>query len=140
MEIKKSACPYDCPDCCGLVVTVDKGKALKVEGDTEHPFTRGTLCPKMAHYERTVHSAKRLTTPLKRVGKKGDGKFEPISWDEAIAEIAARWQEIIARDGAEAILPYSYAGTMGTIQYSAGHALFYALGASSLDRTICAPA
>ena len=140
MEIKKSACPYDCPDCCGLVVTVDKGKALKVEGDTEHPFTRGTLCPKMAHYERTVHSAKRLTTPLKRVGKKGEGKFQPISWDEAIAEIAARWQEIIASDGAEAILPYSYAGTMGTIQYSAGHALFYALGASSLDRTICAPA
>jgi len=140
MEIKKSACPYDCPDCCGLLVTIDKGKALKVEGDREHPFTRGTLCPKMAHYERTVHSAKRLTTPLKRVGKKGEGKFQPISWDEAIAEIAAHWQKIIARDGAEAILPYSYAGTMGTIQYSAGHALFYALGASSLDRTICAPA
>jgi len=140
MEIKKSACPYDCPDCCGLLVTVDKGKALNVAGDKAHPFTRGTLCPKMAHYERTVHSSKRLTTPLKRVGKKGAGEFVPISWEEAIAEIADRWQKIIKNDGAEAILPYSYAGTMGTIQYSAGHALFYALGATSLDRTICAPA
>ena len=140
MEIKKSACPYDCPDCCGLLVTVDKGKALNVAGDKAHPFTRGTLCPKMAHYERTVHSSKRLTTPLKRVGKKGAGEFVPISWEDAIAEIADRWQKIIKNDGAEAILPYSYAGTMGTIQYSAGHALFYALGATSLDRTICAPA
>ncbi len=140
MEIKKTACPYDCPDCCGLVVTVDQGKAIKVEGDKAHPFTRGTLCPKMAHYERTVHTDKRLTTPLKRIGRKGEGKFVPISWEEAIEEIAQRWQVIIERDGAEAILPYSYAGTMGTIQYSAGHALFYALGASSLDRTICAPA
>ena len=140
MEIRKTACPYDCPDCCGLLVTVENGRAVKVAGDPEHPFTRGTLCPKMAHYERTVHSPRRLTTPLKRVGAKGEGKFVPVSWAEAIAMIAERWQEIIKREGAEAILPYSYAGTMGTIQYSAGHALFFALGASSLDRTICAPA
>jgi len=140
MEIKKTACPYDCPDCCGLLVTVSDGRVIKVEGDKDHPFTRGTLCPKMAHYERTVYAEKRLTTPLKRVGKKGEGKFIPISWAEAIDHIASQWQEIIAQYGAEAILPYSYAGTMGTIQYSAGHALFYALGASSLDRTICAPA
>lgn len=136
----RSACPYDCPDCCGLLVTVEEGKAVRVGGDPQHPFTRGTLCPKMAHYERTVHSPLRLTTPLKRIGAKGEGKFRPISWDEAIAEITANWQRTIAAYGAEAILPYSYAGTMGTIQYSAGHALFYALGASSLDRTICAPA
>jgi len=140
MEIKKTACPYDCPDCCGLLVTVENGRAVKVAGDPDHPFTRGTLCPKMAHYERTVHSPKRLTTPLKRVGKKGEGKFIPISWQEAIDTIASRWQEIIRQDGAEAILPYSYAGTMGTLQYSAGHALFFALGATSLERTICAPA
>ena len=140
MEIKKTACPYDCPDCCGLLVTVENGKAVKVAGDPAHPFTRGTLCPKMAHYERTVHSEKRLTRPLKRIGAKGEGKFIPISWQEAVDTIAARWQDIIATDGAEAILPYSYAGTMGTIQYSAGHAMFFALGATSLDRTICAPA
>lgn len=139
-EIKPSVCPYDCPDCCGLLITVEDGKAVCVAGDPEHAFTRGTLCPKMAHYERTVHSAKRIMTPLKRVGQKGEGRFSPIGWEEAIEEIARRWHGIIKEYGAEAILPYSYAGTMGTIGYSAGHALFYALGATSLDRTICAPA
>lgn len=139
-EIKPSVCPYDCPDCCGLLITVEDGKAVRVAGDPEHAFTRGTLCPKMAHYERTVHSAKRILTPLRRIGQKGEGRFIPIGWDEAIEEIAGRWQSIIRDYGAEAILPYSYAGTMGTIGYSAGHALFYALGATSLDRTICAPA
>lgn len=139
-EIKPSVCPYDCPDCCGLLITVEDGKAVCVAGDPEHAFTRGTLCPKMAHYERTVHSPKRILTPLRRVGQKGEGRFSPIGWDEAIEEIARRWHGIIKEYGAEAILPYSYAGTMGTIGYSAGHALFYALGATSLDRTICAPA
>ena len=139
-EIKPSVCPYDCPDCCGLLITVEDGKAVCVAGDPEHAFTRGTLCPKMAHYERTVHSPKRIMTPLRRIGQKSEGRFIPIGWDEAIEEIAGRWQSIIRDYGAEAILPYSYAGTMGTIGYSAGHALFYALGATSLDRTICAPA
>ncbi len=139
-EIKPSVCPYDCPDCCGLLVTVQDGRAVHIAGDPNHPFTRGTLCPKMAHYERTVHAKGRIMTPLKRIGKKGEGRFKPISWDAAIAEIAEHWQSIIDDFGAEAILPYSYAGTMGTIGYSAGHALFYALGATSLDRTICAPA
>lgn len=140
IEIKPSVCPYDCPDCCGLLIEVEDGRAVRIAGDPEHAFTRGTLCPKMAHYERTVHSEKRLMTPLRRVGRKGEGRFIPIRWDEAIAEIASHWHAIIADYGAEAILPYSYAGTMGTIGYSAGHALFYALGATSLDRTICAPA
>lgn len=139
-EIKPSVCPYDCPDCCGLLITVEDGRAVRVAGDPEHAFTRGTLCPKMAHYERTVHSAKRIMTPLRRIGQKGEGLFSPIGWEEAIEEIAGRWQSIIHDYGAEAILPYSYAGTMGTIGYSAGHALFYALDATSLDRTICAPA
>ena len=140
MDIVRSCCPHDCPDGCGFLVTRENGRAVRVAGDPEHPFTRGTLCPKMAHYERTVHSAKRILTPLRRVGQKGEGRFIPIGWDEAIEEIAGRWQSIIRDYGAEAILPYSYAGTMGTIGYSAGHALFYALGATSLDRTICAPA
>ncbi|HEY6009751.1 MAG TPA: molybdopterin-dependent oxidoreductase, partial [Geobacteraceae bacterium] len=115
-EIRRSVCPYDCPDTCGLLVTVAGGRAVQVGGDPEHPYTRGTLCPKMVHYEETVHSPRRLTTPLARSGPKGSGSFRPISWDEAIAAVARRWQETIERFGAEAILPYSYAGTMGLVQ------------------------
>ena len=136
----RSVCPYDCPDACGLLVDVEDGRVVSVKGDESHPFTRGTICPKMAHYERTVYSPRRLTTPLKRTGPKGSGKFEPISWDQALAEIAASWKKIIAEEGPEAILPYSYAGTMGIVQHDALHGLFYRLGASELDRTICAPA
>lgn len=140
MQVFRSACPYDCPDTCGLLIHVDEGKAVKVEGDPEHPFTRGTLCPKMNHYERTVHSPRRIETPLLRTGPKGSGEFTAISWDEAVAHIQQQWQEIIAQYGAEAILPYSYAGSMGQIQRNAGHPFFYSLGASQLERTICSPA
>ncbi|OGU15707.1 MAG: formate dehydrogenase [Geobacteraceae bacterium GWC2_53_11] len=136
----RSVCPYDCPDACGLLVAVENGRAVSVSGDPEHPVTRGLLCPKMKHYEQTVHSPRRLTSPLRRVGPKGVGTFEQISWDEAIAEICRRWQEIGAGYGAEAILPYSYAGTMGLVQRNAGHAFFHKLGASRLERTICSPA
>lgn len=139
-QIKRSVCPYDCPDTCGLLVEVFDGKAVKVNGDPEHPYTRGTLCPKMNHYERTVHSPFRLTKPLLRSGTKGSGNFQPISWKEAISRIAEGWANIIDQFGAESILPYSYAGTMGLIQRNAGHPFFYRLGASRLDRTICAPA
>ena len=139
-EIKRSVCPYDCPDSCGLLVEVAEGKAVRVSGDPEHPFTRGTLCPKMNHYEKTVHSPLRLTTPLARTGPKGSGQFQPLSWAEAVGRIAARWKEIIGKYGAEAILPYSYAGTMGLVQRNSGHPFFHRLGASRLDRTICAPA
>lgn len=136
-EIKRSVCPYDCPDACGLIVEVVDGQAVKVTGDPEHPFTKGTLCPKMVHYERTVHSPQRLTQPLLRSGEKGTGKYKPISWDEGIQIIADRWQQIIAQYGPEAILPYSYAGTMGTVQRNCGESFFHRLGASSLARTIC---
>jgi len=139
-ELKRSVCPFDCPDACGLLVEVEKGQAIGVTGDPDHPYSRGTLCPKMGHYEKTVHSPLRLTSPLIRTGPKGSGQFRPLAWEEAIATIAARWQEIIARYGAEAILPYSYAGTMGLIQRNAGHPFFHRLGASRLARTICAPA
>jgi anaerobic selenocysteine-containing dehydrogenase len=94
----------------------------------------------MNHYEKTVHSPRRLTTPLLRIGAKGSGEFEPISWERAIDLICSRWQSIIASHGAEAILPYSYAGTMGLVQRNAGHAFFHKLGASRLERTICSPA
>ncbi|SMC97794.1 molybdopterin-dependent oxidoreductase [Sporomusa malonica] len=140
MKVVRSVCPYDCPDACGLVVSTEDNKVVKVQGDPEHPFTRGTLCPKMAHYERTVHSSQRISTPLRRSGVKGSATFVPVSWEEAIACITTQWQDIIAQYGAEAILPYSYAGTMGLVQRNAGHPLFYSLGASQLERTICSPA
>ena len=139
-EIRRSVCPYDCPDTCGLLVEVAGARAVRVFGDPEHPSTRGFLCPKMAHYERTVHSPRRLTRPLLRTGPKGSGLFREISWDEAVTTIAERWREIIARYGAQAILPYSYAGTMGLVQRNAGHPFFHYLGASRLERAICSPA
>jgi anaerobic selenocysteine-containing dehydrogenase len=138
--MKRSVCPYDCPDTCGLLVEVKGGKAVHVSGDPEHPFTRGTLCVKMNHYEETVHSPLRLTHPMLRAGIKGSGEFRSVSWEEAIDRIAEGWQKTIDQYGSEAILPYSYAGTMGLIQRNAGHPFFYRLGASRLDRTICSPA
>jgi len=140
METVRSTCPYDCPDACGLLVDVEGGRAVAVHGDPEHPYSRGSLCVKMNAYQQTVHSPRRLTTPLERTGRKGQGAFRPISWDAAIARIAGRWKEIAAAHGAEAILPYSYAGTMGLVQRNAGHPFFHRLGASRLDRTICSPA
>ena len=137
---QRSVCPYDCPDTCGLLVTVEEGRAVKVGGDPEHPFTRGTLCPKMIRYPDTVHSPRRLIHPLERKGPKGSGSFRQISWSAAIEKITRRWRQIINTLGAEAILPYSYAGTMGLVQRNAGHPFFHCLGASLLDRTICAPA
>lgn len=139
-EIVRSVCPYDCPDACGMLVTVKNGLATKVTGDPEHPYSKGTLCAKMNEYERTVHSPLRLTTPLLRTGAKGSGDFRPIAWNEALELICDRWRRIIAEHGAEAILPYSYAGTMGLVQRNAGHPFFHRLGASRLERTICSPA
>ncbi|PLY03940.1 MAG: formate dehydrogenase [Desulfuromonas sp.] len=140
VETVRSVCPYDCPDSCGLLVEVDNGCAVRVSGDPEHPYSLGTLCPKMTHYERTVHSPRRLLKPLLRTGAKGSGAFREASWDEALQLIAERWQGIITKYGGEAILPYSYAGTMGMVQRNAGHPFFHYLGASRLDRTICSPA
>ena len=122
-----------------MLVTVENGKAVRVAGDPDHPFTQGFLCAKVNRYvERTYH-AERLTRPLKRVGAKGEGRFEPISWDEAIDEIASRLSAIArSSDGPQAILPYSYAGTMGYVQaQSMDRRFFHLLGASKLDRTIC---
>jgi anaerobic selenocysteine-containing dehydrogenase len=136
----RSTCPYDCPDTCGLLVDVEDGKAVKVGGDPDHPYTRGFLCSKMQQYELTVHSQRRLVSPLLRHGAKGGGEFVPISWEEAIKLIAEKWLAIINEFGGEAILPYSYAGTMGLVQRNIGHPFFHRLGASRLDRTICSPA
>ncbi len=132
-----SVCPHDCPSCCSLDVKVEDGRLVEVTGDARHPFTQGVICGKVRAYAERVHSPLRVTTPLRRVGPKGEGAFAPITWDEAIGEIAGRWRALIATEGAEAILPFSYAGSMGQVQYWAGHPFFHALGASRLDRSIC---
>jgi anaerobic selenocysteine-containing dehydrogenase len=132
-----SVCPHDCPSCCSLVVTVEDGRLTSVTGNPAHPFTQGVICGKVREYAERVHSPLRVVTPLRRVGPKGRGEFARITWDEAIGEIARRWRAIIAEHGAEAILPFSYAGSMGQVQYYAGHPLFHALGASRLERSIC---
>lgn len=138
----RAVCPHDCPDTCGMVVTVRDGVAVDLRGDKEHPFTRGFLCQKVARYLERVYHPDRLKYPQKRVGPKGSGQFERISWDEAITTIADRFREIVdSKDGPQAILPYSYAGTMGKLQGSSlDRRFFHRLGASLLDRTICATA
>jgi anaerobic selenocysteine-containing dehydrogenase len=136
----RGACPHDCPDTCSLVTTVENGVAVKIQGNADHRPTDGVLCTKVSRYlERTYH-ADRLLHPLKRAGPKGSGRFVQVSWDEALADIAQRLQTIAARDP-QAILPYSYCGTMGQVQGEAMAArFFHRLGASLLDRTICSMA
>ena len=124
-----------------MLATVEDGKLIRVSGNPENPFTRGNLCRKVAHYEERVYSPDRLLYPLRRVGKKGEGQFERISWDAAIAEITARWKDDHRDSGPEAILPYSYAGTMGVVNMSACDTrLWNRMGASQLLRTICSAA
>lgn len=136
----RATCPHDCPDTCAILVKVEDGVAKEVKGDPEHPTTAGVLCTKVSRYvERTYHPD-RVLYPMRRVGRKGEGKFERISWDEALDTIAGRLQDIGARDP-QAILPYSYCGTMGLVQgESMSLRFFNKLGASLLDRTICATA
>jgi anaerobic selenocysteine-containing dehydrogenase len=136
----RGACPHDCPDTCALITRVEGGVAVAVRGNPDHPRTDGVLCTKVSRYAERTHHTERLLTPLKRVGPKGSGQFTPVSWDEAMGDIAQRLRGIAARDP-EAILPYSYAGTMGLVQGEGMAArFFHALGASQLDRTICASA
>jgi anaerobic selenocysteine-containing dehydrogenase len=133
------ACPHDCPDCCALETCVDdQGRAVAVRGRAEHPVTRGWLCAKVNHYLERVYHPERLLYPLRRSGRKGGGDFERISWEEAIAEIAGRWRHIAERHGAQCILPYSYAGTLGLVNGSVADTRFWhRLGASHLHRAIC---
>jgi len=136
----RAVCPHDCPDTCAMLVTVQDGVAVRVQGDPDHPPTQGSLCTKVSRYTERTYNAERVLTPLKRVGRKGEGKFEPVGWDEALDDIAARLKAIAARDP-QAVLPYSYAGTMGLVQGEGMAArFFHRLGASLLDRTICSSA
>ncbi len=136
------ACPLDCPDTCCWQVMVDAtGTARAMRGHPDHPFTRGVLCTKVTHYlERTYHP-ERVVSPLKRVGPKGSGQFKRITWEEALAEIGARLSDVVERYGPQAVLPYSYSGTLGLLQgESMDRRFFHALGASRLARTLCAEA
>jgi len=136
-----SVCALDCPDCCSMVVYVENGRATRLRGDPGHPVTQGFLCGKVAQYLEREYSPDRLLYPHKRIGAKGEGRFERISWDEALATIATQLTNVSRQYGPEAILPYSYGGTLGMLN-GAGmdRRFFHRLGASRLDRTICATA
>ena len=136
----RGACPHDCPDTCALLTTVRDGRAVRVQGNPDHPPTDGVLCTKVSRYTERTYHPERILQPLRRIGPKGSGHFEPVSWEDALDDIAARLAAIAARDP-EAIVPYSYAGTMGQVQGEGMAArFFHRLGASLLDRTICAAA
>jgi anaerobic selenocysteine-containing dehydrogenase len=138
MTTIRGACGHDCPDTCSWVVEVRDGTADKLYGDPAHPFTRGTLCAKVNHYLERVYHPDRVLHPLKRTGRKGDAQFVRVSWDDALADIASRWTAIVKESGAEAILPYSSAGTQGVIQMaSLDRRLFGSMGCSDLERKIC---
>ncbi|MBL8213581.1 MAG: molybdopterin-dependent oxidoreductase, partial [Bryobacterales bacterium] len=141
VETKASVCALDCPDCCSVLVTIENGKGTKLKGNPDHPITRGFLCAKVTQYLEREYHPDRLLYPAKRTGAKGEGRFTRISWDEALDTIATRLKAIAASHGTEALLPYSYAGTMGVLN-NAGmdRRFFHRFGASRLDRTICSSA
>ncbi|MBE7417326.1 MAG: molybdopterin oxidoreductase family protein [Ideonella sp.] len=140
VRVVRGACPHDCPDTCALRVTVQDGRVIRVQGDPDHPPTHGALCTKVSRYHERTHHPERVLHPLKRSGPKGSGRFERIGWDEALDTVASRLRAIAAR-APEAVLPYSYAGTMGLVQGEAmALRVFHKLGASLLDRTICSSA
>ena len=136
----RGACPHDCPDTCAWLATVENGMVIKVQGNPDHPQTGGVLCTKVSRYAERTHHPDRLLTPLRRSGPKGSGQFEAVSWDVALTDIASKLKTISAKNP-EAIVPYSYAGTMGFVQGEAMAGRFFnRLGASLLDRTICSSA
>jgi anaerobic selenocysteine-containing dehydrogenase len=139
---RPSVCALDCPDTCSLLVDIDaSGRATRIRGNPDHPVTRGFLCAKVTKYLDREYHPDRLLYPMRRIGAKGEGRFERISWDTALDEIASRLKKISAAHGSEAILPYSYAGTMGVLNGSGmDRRFFHRLGASRLDRTICSAA
>jgi anaerobic selenocysteine-containing dehydrogenase len=142
LRVVYGSCPHDCPDCCALETHVDEqGRAISVRGRADHPVTRGWLCAKVNRYLEWVYHPNRLLYPMRRVGPKGSGTFERISWNEALGEIASRWREIIDHYGAQCILPYSYAGTLGLVNGAVSDERFWnRLGASQLERAICGAA
>jgi len=137
-RVVRGACHHDCPDTCVWDVTVDNGRAVKLRGNADHPFTQGELCPKVNRFLERVYHPDRLTRPMRRTGPKGSGLFEPISWPDAIGEISGRLGEVISRSGGEAVLPYSFAGTQGLVQMGVMASRFFdAVGASDIRRDLC---
>src|SRR6185312_5531846 len=144
-RVVHAACPHDCPDACGVLITVENGRAVKVQGDPAHPITRGFLCAKVAKYLDRVYSPERVLYPMRRVGTKGarssngvgadaTAVFERISWEQALDEIASRFQTITREFGSEAILPYSYGGNIAALNGgSMDRRFFHRLGASQLE-------
>ena len=145
-KVVHAACPHDCPDACGVLITIQDGRATKIQGDPTHPVTRGFLCAKVAKYIDRVYSPDRVLYPMRRAAPKGAGgkdasDFQRISWDEALAHVAERFRDIAAEFGSEAILPYSYGGTLAMLSSSSmDRRFFHRLGASQLERTICSAA
>jgi anaerobic selenocysteine-containing dehydrogenase len=141
-RVVKGACPHDCPDTCATLTEVRDGQAVRFTAAPDHPVTQGWLCAKVRPYLERVYHPDRLLTPMRRIGPKGSAdRWEPMSWEDAVGEITARWQEIIARYGAAAILPYSYSGTLGLLQLGITNArLWNRMGASGLERSICGAA
>ena len=142
-----AACPHDCPDACGVLITVEDGRATRIQGDPNHPVTRGFLCAKVAKYLDRVYSPDRVLYPMRRIAAKGVASktgsevWQRITWNEALDEIAERFRSIIAEFSPEAILPYSYGGTLGALNgASMDRRFFTRLGASELERTICSSA
>ncbi|MBM6665555.1 molybdopterin-containing oxidoreductase family protein [Flavonifractor plautii] len=140
MSTCRSACPYDCPEGCSLLVETEGNAVTSITGDPANPYTDGWVCAKLRNLPEAINSPHRILTPLRRTGAKGSGEFAPISWEEAIGEITSRWKDLMAQYGAETILPYSYAGTMGIVHRNCGEGFFHALGASRLKRTLCSSA
>ncbi|WP_068497405.1 molybdopterin-containing oxidoreductase family protein [Paenibacillus kribbensis] len=136
-----AVCPLDCPDTCGLLLHKENGKIVKVTGNPDHPITKGAICNKVRNMTERVYDPDRVLYPLKRVGPKGAGKFERISWEEAVGTITGRFKELIRTDGPESILPYSFYGNMGVLSVDGMDRRFFnALGSSQLDQTICSVA
>ena len=140
IEKKKSICPLDCPDSCGVIATVIDGRVTGLSGDKDHPFTNGFICRKMRQYPERLYSSERLLFPQVRDGRKGKGVFRRIDWDEAFDILANNLSEIKRKYGGESILPYSYAGNMGAVNRFAGYPFFHRLGTSRLGQTICSAA
>ncbi len=136
-SIHKTVCPHDCPDTCSILATVADGRVIACDGDPGHPFTQGFLCHKVRRYPERIYSPQRILHPLRRIGTKGEGRFARVSWDDALHEIADRLATIARHHGGEAVLPFSYGGTLGLVQRKAGHAFFHRLGATRLKRNIC---
>jgi anaerobic selenocysteine-containing dehydrogenase len=143
-KVVHAACPHDCPDGCAVLITVEDGRATKLQGDPEHPITRGFLCGKVAKYLDRVYAPDRVLYPMRRVAAKGahgDGAFQRVTWDEAFNEIVARLKQISSEFGPEAVLPYSYGGNIGVLNgASMDRRFFHRLGASQLHRSICSQA